>query len=299
MQASAPKWQLVLVLWGTKYPVAEINALIKTVEAKVSHRPRVVLISDRERHGLASHVLTRPFPKFFLRPEFRQSGCQAKLAMFAKGVVPDDLPAVYIDIDTVVLGDVTRFLDLLSTPQTIAILQSVILPFGPLARMIYKVTHGRRYARGNSSIIVFNPHHCSFIAETFERLYSEHDGIGIRPMVADERFISWVAQLRMRAIPKSLAVKFPTEFMWPWRWFIFLRAKFPFLQRRWNNLVAVTLPGEDVKGAELLRLPEGAEIVDRKGRRLIWSDRALGNLRGKIIAYYSELDLHMQQGKEL
>ncbi len=299
MQASAPKWQLVLVLWGTKYPVAELNALIETVESKVTHRPRVVLISDRERQGLASHVLTRPFPEFFLRPEFCQGGCQAKLAMFAQGVVPDDLPAVYIDIDTVVLGDVTRFLDLLSTPQTIAILQSVVLPFGPLGRAVYKMTHGRRYARGNSSIIVFHPSQCAYIAETFERLFLEHNGVGIRPMVADERFISWVAQPNMRAIPKRLAVKFPTEFMWPWRWLIFLRARFAFLQRRWAGLVAVTLPGEDVKGAELLRLPEGAEIMDRKGRRLIWSDRALGSLRGKIIAYYTELDGRMRQGKQL
>jgi len=297
MQPTAPKWQLVVVLWGTKYPVAELNALIETVERGAAHPPRVVLITDRERPGLAPHVQTRPFPEFFLKPEFCKGGCQAKLAMFEAGVVPDDLPAIYIDIDTLILGDVTRFLDLFVTDRTIAMLQSVVVPFGPIGRVLYRLTNGRRYARGNSSIIIFHPRHCTFVAQRFRELYQRHAGMGVRPMVADERFISWAAQPTMRAIPKSLAVKFPTEFMWPWPWLIYLRARLPWLQKRWDGLVAITLPGDDVKGQELLSLPEGAEVVDRKGRRLIWSDRALGRTRQRLITYYSDLFARIQQGQ--
>ncbi len=297
MSSVKPKWQLVVILWGTKYAVSELNALITTIESKAAHPPRVVLISDRERPDISSHVVTRSFPEFYLRSEFYGSGCQAKLAMFASGIVPTDLPAIYVDIDTLILGDITKVLQLLTTPDSVAMLQSVVLPFGTFARAIYYLTGKRRYARGNSSIVVFHPASCAYIAETFERLYAKHGHLGIRPMIADERFISWVAQPQMRAIPKNLAVKFPTEFMWPWRWLVYLRARLPWLQRRWQGLVAVTFPGDEVTGQQLLKLCEGDEIMDRKGRRLIWSDLALGPLRKRIVGYYTDLHKRINLGE--
>lgn len=279
-------WQLVLVLWGTKYRVEEVNHLIATIAATSATAPRVVLVTDRPREGLHPGVVQRDFPAFFLAPEFTGPGCQAKLSMFETGVVPDDLPAVYVDIDTVVFGDMTRFVSLQTSPQTIAIFKSALLPFGWLGRALWRLTGGRRYARGNSSIVVYHPRECGYIAARFRALYERHGGLGIRPMIADERFMSWAAQPHMRRIPRSLAVKFPTEFMLPYRWLIYLRAALPWNRRRWAGLVAITLPGVNLKGPDLAALPVNTEIVDRKGRRLIWSDRALGPVRSKIIDYY-------------
>jgi hypothetical protein len=288
-QTGGQTWQLVLVLWGTKYGADEVNHLIATICAHAAHEPRLVLITDRPRDGLDARVLQRPFPDFFLNPNFLRGGCQAKLAMFEAGVLPDDLPAVYVDIDTVVFGDLTRFLALQTTAQTVAILQSAILPFGALARWIFRLTKGKRYARGNSSIIVFHPAHCHFIAARFRALYGQYGERGFRPTIADERFISWSAQPHMRAIPRDMAVKLPTEFMLPWRWLILLRAALPWVRRRWDRLIAITLPGVEVKGEELLALQDGAEVVDRKGRILIWSDRALGSAKARLTAYYRAL----------
>ncbi|MBK5927069.1 hypothetical protein, partial [Rhodobaculum claviforme] len=102
-------WQLVLLLWGTKYPVAEVNHLIAAIRAAAAPAPaRIVLLGDRPHEGLAPGVRQRDIPQAFRAPRFMAQGCQAKLAMFADGLVPPDLPAVYVDIDTVVLGNLAR-----------------------------------------------------------------------------------------------------------------------------------------------------------------------------------------------
>ncbi|NEX45774.1 hypothetical protein [Pseudotabrizicola algicola] len=286
----SPVWQLVLVLWGTKYPVAEVNHLIATVCRHAARPPRVVLITDRLREGMAAGVVQRLIPDFFMAPEMRGAGCQTKLCMFEAGVVPDDLPAIFIDIDTVVLGDLTRLLALQRDRRTVAILQSAVLPFGALARALFRLTKGRKYARGNSSIVVYHPAETAHIAARYRALVAEHGFNGIRPMIADERFISWAHQPHMRAIPRHLAVKLPTEFMLPWRWLIHLRARMPWVRRRWAGLVALTLPGAEVKGEALLALPEGGEVVDRKGRRLIWSEAALGPVKARLTEHYRALE---------
>lgn len=286
---STAPWQCVLIVWGDRYPVAEINLLIQTIKHLSHGLKRVVLITDRDRPEILAGTVCRPFPDFFLSHNFTNSGCLAKLAMFEAGVVPDDVPAIYCDLDSVVLQDLSRLLTLLRTPQTIAILQSAILPFGAPARLLYRMTNKRRYARGNSSLVVFNPGRCTYVAQTFRALHKTHNSAHFRPLIADERFLSWVAQPNMRAIPNTMAVKFPTEYMQPWPWLVHLRASLPWIARRRDALIAVTLPGVEVKGTALLSLQDGDSLTDRKGRKLIWTDRALGALRGKLIAYYRQL----------
>lgn len=39
-----------------------------------------------------------------------------------------------------------------------------------------------------------------------------------------------------------------------------------------------------MKASELLALPEGAIVTDRKGRRMEWSDRYLGPIRQRLIS---------------
>ncbi len=282
-------WQLVLILWGTKYGAPEVSQLVETI-AKYSSRPfRTVLITDRPRDGLPEGVVQREFPEFFIREEMRTIGCQAKLAMFEAGVVPQDLPAVYVDIDTVVFGDMSKFLDVAQSDKAVVLFQSAMLPIGPLGRWVWRRSDKKRYARGNSSIVVYHPRESGFIAEQFRNLHAQHGMTGFRPMVADERFMSWAAQEHLQAIPKSMAVKFPTEFMLPWAWLIYLRAAMPWVKSRWKGLLAVTLPGVDVKGQELLQMPEGGGFVDRKGRRLIWSHKAIGPMKQKLTEYYGAL----------
>lgn len=286
MSHPVPSWQCVLIAWGDRYPVAEINRLIQQVRRHAQGLKRFVLLSDRPRPGLEPGVELRDIPDWFLQPEMRQSGCQAKLCLFEPGVVPADMPAIFLDLDTLVFGDLSRLLTIMEGPETIAILQSALLPFGRVARWLHRATKGKRYARGNSSVVVYHPAHSTYVAARYRELVARHGTHGIKPMMADERFISWSAQPVMRAVPTSLVVKFPTEYMQPWRWLVHLRASLPWIRRRRAGLIAVTFPGVKLKGEDLAALPEGAEFTDRKGRKLFWTDRALGGLRRRIIDIY-------------
>lgn len=287
MRGSDPSWQCVLIAWGDRYPVAEINRLVVSIRTQSRGPARFVLLSDRARPGLDPAVEVRDIPEWYLAPEFRGPGCQAKLCLFEPSVLPDDLPAIYLDLDTIVMGDISRLLEVMDRPETIAMLQSAVLPFGALGRWLHRVTGGRRYARGNSSVMVFHPAHATCVSARFRELYGQLGAL-TGPLRADERFISWAAQPVMRAVPARLAVKFPTEYMQPWRWLVHLRASLPPVRKRRAALIAVTFPGVKLKGEDLAALPEGAVVTDRKGRKLFWTDRALGGLRRKIIDFYGQ-----------
>jgi hypothetical protein len=288
-------WQLIVVLWGDKYPEAEVNYLIENAIAQSQPHPkRVTVLTDRARPGIHPSATQRAIPDFFLNPQFLGGGCQAKLCIFEEGIIPDDVTAIYVDIDTVILGNLARLTSLLRTPATIAVLEGAFLPFGRLARALFRISRGRLYARGNSSVVVFNPRPCTPIATRFREAFARHGASSHRPMVADDRFISWTNQAHMRLIPKSMAIKFTGEFMLPWPWAIYARARLPWVRRRWSQLIAITLSGTDVKRDELMHLCEGQTLTDRKGRMLIWSETAMGSIKPRILAYYQKLQQELE-----
>lgn len=278
-----------MICWGNKYPIKLINHLMAQIERYAPTAPRFVLICDQPKPGLYAGAITRDFPPFFLNPAFKKGGCQAKLAMFEKGVLPDDLPSIYIDLDTIVLGDISIALKLMDSQQTVAMLPSAIIPFGLIGRAIWKLTNKKNYARGNSSMVVFHPAKCHYVAESFRALYARHPDLGFRPMVADERFISWVAQAHMKKLPKTLIVKFTGEFMFPWRWWLYVKTQLPWVCTRRANLSAITLNGPLIKPEMLLSLTLGEIVVDNKSRQLVWSPSALGNYYAVITEYYAHL----------
>lgn len=287
---NVPTWQCVMVCWGDKYPIELINHLMSEIERYAPTPPRFVLICDLPKPGLRAGAITRDFPPFFLNPAFKTGGCHAKLAMFEKGVLPEDLPAVYIDLDTIVLGDISAALQLMDTCQTVAMLPSAIIPFGTIGRTLWKLTDKKKYARGNSSMVVFHPAECHYVAETFRNLFTQYPDFNFRPMVADERFISWVAQPHMKKLPKTLIVKFPGEFMFPWRWWLYVKAYLPWVRSRRAKLAAITLNGLLIKPEMLVKLAEGERVLDNKARQLIWSDKTMGGERTRILAFYEFLN---------
>jgi len=282
-----PSWQCVMILWGDKYDVAVVNRLLKAIAHSAATQPQFVLLSDRDRPGLDSRARLTHIPPFWVQPGLVTAGCHAKLSMFDAGVLNPDLPAVYIDLDTVVSGDLSRAPGLLPHDRALMLLQSAVLPLGAVGRIVWRLSKGRRYARGNSSLVVFYPRHHFSIAAQFRALWAEHGSFGIRPMIADERFISWASQAVVEAVPSHFAAKLAAEFMSRLNISNYIWALLPWVRRRRDNLVAVTLCGMQVKPEVLLALAEGGTLSDTKGRKLIWSDFILGKTRQRIIAFYS------------
>lgn len=284
-----PTWQFLMICWGDRYGAAYINHTVEAVLRHASSKPRVVLISDRPRPGLHPDVQVVDFDPYYLQPQFMKGALIAKLVMFEKGVVPDDLPTVFLDLDTAVFGDLEKAIKLMRHRKHMMMIQSVVLPFGWPGRLVYRLTNKKKYARGNSSMVVYHPAECSYIAETWRKLWDEHGGFGIRPMIGDERFISWVAQENMDRIPNWLAVKFLNEYMHSAKWLVYLKGALPWIKRRRDNLVAVTLPGPVIKPEALMTYSDGDEIFEEKNRWLLWNERALGSMGQRLHDYYRPL----------
>ena len=289
MRASQPEaWQCVLICWGTKYGAADINRLVKRVADQNRSVARFVLVSDRLHEGLDPRVEHTELPDVYRKSEFMTSGCQAKLGIFKSGVLKPDMPAIYIDLDTVILGPIEQAFQFRKDDRSIVMFQSAVLPFSGLARIIYRLTKGKHYARGNSSFIVFHPKHCTMISDEFLKINDAGAFLKFRPTIADERFISWVAQEHMIALPKHFAVKFPTEFMLHHWLLTCTKSCLPWVRKRRDKLKVVNLCDVEIKPENLVNLRVGAQISDSKGWVLVWTNFALGSIRHKLITYYSD-----------
>lgn len=283
------EWQCVLIAWGDKYPVALINRLAQTIVNQSKCAPKMVLITDQPQAAWLSFIQVIAFPAYWNQPVFKTSGCHAKLVMFDQGVLEPDRPAIYVDLDTVIKGNMQALLGLLREPSSVAILPSAILRFGRFSRLLYRITDKRRYARGNSSIVVFHPAHCHYIAQQFKTFFARYPDFSFRPMIADERWISWVAQPFMQAVPHAMVTKFTAEYMHPLRLWLLIKAYLPWVRQRRQKQIAVTLNGLLIKPEKLLSLEEGAVIIDEKNRKMIWSTRTLGHMKKDLLQAYAPL----------
>ena len=86
--------------------------------------------ADRPREGMHPDIQIVDFDPWYLNPKFMKTSLQAKLVMFEKGIVPDDLPAIFVDLDTAIFGDISAALKLMKDRKSVLMLQSVVLPFG-------------------------------------------------------------------------------------------------------------------------------------------------------------------------
>jgi hypothetical protein len=275
---------LVLVLWGRVFGDASVNNLVHSVRKYSKNLHTVVLLTDHYRPGIDPLVKQNIFPDFFNRSEFFGHGYRVKISMFSNEVLPSSMPCIYLDLDTLVTGDVGKIASLVKKPSDILMLPpGNLISFGVLRRALFKLSSGGQFATGNSSVVAFHSGAKPNLSDVFEERFRSGD-VG-RHMQIDDIFISWAGQLNLRGIPSSLAVPFRREFLSRFAIVLWWRKVSSHRKAIRANIVAVTFNGAEYKPHELLGLKNGDRILDRKGRFGFWSDDYMGQLRQKIIDY--------------
>ena len=198
--------------WGDKYGRDDVMGIAGQILPRAAHKPHMVLLTDRMRNDIPPHVTQRIMPDFYLAPAFLKCGCQAKLAMFQAGVLPHDMPTVFVDLDTAIMGDLGKLRDKHFEPAQISMLGNNPLSCSCLGRLAHRVTGGKWHTRGNSSLVAFLPSQFYSLDLRYRAEFAKPTPHP-KPMQADDRFLSWAFHQDIRSIPNGFAVKFPREFM--------------------------------------------------------------------------------------
>lgn len=278
------KFCLVLAIWGEAYTDSALNTLVKSVKKYSPGLKSVVLLTDRIRPNLDEFVEQKIFPEFFNRPDFFGHGYRVKIAIFSRELLPPSTPCVYLDLDTLVLGDIGKIARLIKNKEDIFMLPpGGIIPFGFLRRFIFRISSGKFFATGNSSVVAFHSDSSPSISDVFKEKYNL--GATDRYMYIDDVFISWAGQLNMQGIPSKLATPFRREFLSRFLAVLWWRKTLLYRKNFRENIVAITFNGAQYKPSKLLQLKAGEQINDNKGRFGFWSDEYMGPIRKKIINY--------------
>jgi hypothetical protein len=275
-------WCLILVLWGDKYTSGHVNQMVANVHRLSSTCVGATLMTDRIREGLDDRVKQVLISDEFNRTELK-ANYTIKLSLFDSRILADDLRCVYLDLDTVVTGDLAQIAVLVRERNDLFMLPpGSLLGFGWIRRLIFRITHGRRMAKGNSSILTFRSDMQPNLAKEFQRLKALGD---VNPVVLanDDLFISWFGQARLKSVPTALGVMFRREFLTRFRWFGWIKNRLPWVRQRRDRIVAVTFNGLEHKLENLLQRPDGCLHLDSKGRFGYWSRAEMGPIKDKIL----------------
>jgi hypothetical protein len=283
-----PFW-LILVAWGDRYHDGYITEIAGRTLALSPGCRQVVLVTDRDRPGVDGRVAQVPFPEGFRAPEMFQGGYPGKLAMLTCPGAPADMRCVYLDLDTVVMGDVGQIAADLRDPGKVLMLKAGTMGFNTLSRLRHRLSGGEGFSTGNSSVLAFTAANGRALAARFLALRSDPAERNRKYMTVDDNFISWAAAQQLREVDAGLAVMFRREFLSRLPGYARLKARLPWVRRRREGLVAVTLNGMEFKPAALLALSEGEPIRDRKGRRGRWSRADMGSPRDRIAEYCARI----------
>lgn len=274
---------LVLMAWGNKYTNRHINYIYENASQSVG-LTQTLLITDRIRDGISDDIEQKLIPEWFNKPEFFKGGYPVKLSVFHQDVLPKDAICIYLDLDTLVLGDLQHIAALLKNKNQYFMLPSKSsLGMTFVSRFIFYMTKQTKYSVGNSSVVLFHSASNPNLAQTFIDLYN-HGARGSKFEI-DDKFISWFTQKTLHPLPKKLCNMFRRKYMS--RFLVLLRVKLTIskLLKQNDSLVVITFNDEVCKPENLTKLNDGAIVIDNRGRKLIWSEKILGRIFNEIRAW--------------
>ena len=219
--------------------------------------------------GLAGFIEAKPFPDWGNWYETLKKGCRLKLSIFEPGLLDPDLPTLFFDLDTMILGDIAELVKELEKTGGLYMCRGHFIPLWRILGAIKKVVK-EYYYYGNSPILAFYPKDFEGLVKDFKREFEYVRWRGItlkwpldRICKTDERFISYFARGRVRVFPKHLAVKFTTEYMTPFVDLSQLIIKLPWVKRRRKSQVALTFSGHVLKPSLVKDIKNGTKVASR------------------------------------
>jgi len=278
MTGHSPPFALVLAIWGTRYGAQHVNEIAASAFRLSPGLAEVVLMTDRMRDGIDPRVRQKVFPAPYGEPAFFGTGYRAKLAVFAAVAASPGMPCVFLDLDSIVVGDLGRIADLVRQPDDLFMLPPAGLGFGVLRRAIDRIRGGRHFPIGNSSVLAFHSAASPNLSTVYARRYREGALEGGWSPVIDDILISWFGRGRIRPVPTGCAVMLRREFLSRIPFWAVLKSRLPWVRKRRALLAAVTMNGINVKAEMLADLPEGAVLRDGRGRHGRWDATGFGRL---------------------
>ena len=99
---------LVCLKYGSGvYAASHVNILHRSTKKRLTLPHRFVCLTD-DATGIDSDVETLPIPDIGLG-RFFDIGCLAKLAVYKPGLFDETEPALYFDLDVLILDDISPF----------------------------------------------------------------------------------------------------------------------------------------------------------------------------------------------
>lgn len=260
--------QVVCVKWGTRYSAVHVNGLYQAITKRTQEPVRFVCVTDQFDDSYDERIHLQPFPDFGVPLDDLKPGCRAKLAIFFEGMLQPGLETIFLDLDTMVRGDLGVLAKRLRDRPGIYVMRNHYVPFWRVSKLAKRLFPNRYYF-GNSSILAFYPEDYYWLADLLKEKLQTGETYFRKSLDTDERFISCYAWERLRVFSPRDAVKFGSEFMTPWPVVEAIRKRLPWVANRRRNLTAITFAGEAIKPDLVANLASG-QVVKIKRTSVVW-----------------------------
>ncbi len=274
-------WCLVMIVWGDMYDSNHVNSIVCSVIDYSPSCDRFVLITDVIRSDVSPEVRQYLIPEFFRHPRFYGGGYPIKLAAFGSVGLPENKRCVFVDLDTIITGDLAVVADLVEKPDHVAMIYKNYR-WLLLSKVLHKLSGGRKYLSGNSSFVAFSSARTKSISTAFEQEHKRRTSKEEDFLWNDDRFISWHACQDLRYISPNKVCLFRREFMRKTWLGLYFSAYSAWTKKRRNQLVAMTFNDVNLKPHILANLKDGEKFYDTKKRFGIWSEKFIGYQFKKI-----------------
>ncbi len=192
------------VKWGARFGPDYVNVLYRAVQRHLAAPHRFVCLTNQPE-GIDAGVEIMPIQDFGVpEVEWTKRGCWPKVALFGPGVFADDEVALYLDLDVLVVGDLSPFVDLLRDASAFYTLREwnpALWRVLPVARRPDRGSQGSVYVWHAGEQRHLFEHFTSHVAEVRDKYWS--DRFYLPEMARNTRYLphDWCLSFKNHCLP--------------------------------------------------------------------------------------------------